>query len=148
MKIKLLSPEAKLPTQGTAAAAGFDLYASKPCVIESGQCVLVHTGIALEIPYGFWGGIYPRSGLSTKKGLRLANCVGVIDSDYRGEIMVALYNDSIADQEINIGDRVAQLIFHQQVGIIPDEDNNIWQITNELSETDRGTGGFGSTGTK
>jgi dUTP pyrophosphatase len=147
MRIKLLSPNAKLPTLGTAAAAGFDLYASKSCIIEPGQCVLVHTGIALEIPNGFWGGIYSRSGLSTKKGLRLANGVGVIDSDYRGEIMVALYNDSSVDQEINTGERIAQLIFHQQWTMIPDEDGNIWQVVEDLSETDRGAGGFGSTGT-
>ena len=147
MKIKLLSPEAKLPTQGSAEAAGYDLYASKPCVIESGQCVLVHTGIAIEIPKGFWGGIYARSGFASKKGLRPANCTGVIDNDYRGEIMVALYNDSGLDQEIEAGDRIAQLIFHEQYALVPDQEGNIWHIVENLSDTERSNGGFGSTGT-
>lgn len=139
MKIKFLDSNAKLPTRGSAGAAGYDLYASKSCVIEPGQCVLIHTGISLEIPEGFWGGIYARSGLATKRGLRPANCVGVIDSDYRGEIMVALYNDSSSDQEIKIGDRIAQLVFHQ-VWL------DGWQIVDELTDTNRGEGGFGSTG--
>ena len=146
MRIKKLHPEAILPTQGSAEAAGYDLYALYPCDFEPGSTYLIHTGLVIEIPKGFWGGIYARSGLATKKGLRPANCVGVIDSDYRGEIMVALHNDSSSIQHIEAGDRIAQLIFHQQGSIVPDEDGNIWQVVDDLSNTDRGEGGFGSTG--
>ena len=147
MRIKKLHPDAVLPTQGSAAAAGYDLYALYPCDLEPGSTYLMHTGLAIEIPAHFWGGIYARSGLATKKGLRPANCVGVIDSDYRGEIMVALHNDSSSLQHIDAGDRIAQLVFHQQYPILPDKDGNIWQVVEDLSETDRGNGGFGSTGT-
>lgn len=147
MRIKKLHPDAVLPTQGSAAAAGYDLYALYPCDLEPGSTYLIHTGLAIEIPAHFWGGIYARSGLATKKGLRPANCVGVIDSDYRGEIMVALHNDSSSLQHIDAGDRIAQLVFHQQLAILPDKDGNIWQVVEDLSETDRGNGGFGSTGT-
>lgn len=143
MKIKLLDPNAKIPTLGSKYAAGYDLYASKACVIENGQTVLVHTGLAMEIPIGYWGGIYARSGLATKQGLRPANCVGVIDADYRGEIMVALYNDSDYHREIAVGDRIAQLVIspvcHATDG---------FQVVEELPGTDRGAGGFGSTGSK
>lgn len=141
IKIKKLLDTAKMPTQGTAAAAGYDLYAAKDCVIESGQTVMVHTGWAIEIPDGYWGGIYARSGLATKRGLRPANCVGVIDSDYRGEIMVALYNDSGFDQEIKTGERVAQIVFHECAWI-----QYSFEEVEELSDTSRGNGGFGSTG--
>ena len=147
MRIKKLHPDAVLPTQGTSAAAGYDLYALYPCDLEPGSTYFIHTGIAIEIPKGFWGGIYARSGLAAKKGLRPANCVGVIDSDYRGEIMVALHNDDSSIQQIFAGDRIAQLVFHQQLAIVPDEDGNIWQVVEDLSKTDRGKGGFGSTGT-
>lgn len=139
MKVKKLLDTAILPTLGSDAAAGYDLYAAKPCVIEPGQMVMVHTGWAMEIPLGWWGGIYARSGLATKRGLRPANCVGVIDSDYRGEIMVALYNDSGVDQEIKVGDRIAQLIL--------DEYSRVqWEVVDTLDETGRSSGGFGSTG--
>ena len=148
MRIKKLHPDAVLPTQGSAAAAGYDLYSVDTFCIEPGETRLVHTGLAIEIPEGFWGGIYARSGLATKKGLRPANCVGVIDSDYRGEIMVALHNDSSSIQHIDAGDRIAQLVFHQQCVVAPDESGEIWQIVAELSDTNRGDGGFGSTGTK
>ena len=146
MKIKKLNDNATLPTLGSPFAAGYDLYAAKECIIEPGQTVLVHTGLAMEIHDGFWGGIYARSGLATKQGLRPANCVGVIDSDYRGEIMVALHNDSDFIREVACGDRIAQLVFHQQCSIIPDENGDIWLIVDELSDTSRGQGGFGSTG--
>ena len=148
MKIKKLHPDAILPTQGSAAAAGYDLYSVDTFCIEPGDTQLVHTGLAIEMPEDFWGGIYARSGLAAKKGLRPANCVGVIDSDYRGEIMVALHNDSSSIQHIEAGDRIAQLIFHQQWTIGPDADGNIWQVVEDLSETDRASGGFGSTGIK
>lgn len=142
MKIKRLHPDAIVPTLGSAAAAGYDLYALYSCDLEPGSTYLIHTGWAMEIPDGFWGGIYARSGLATKKGLRPANCVGAIDPDYRGEIMVALHNDSSSIQHINAGDRIAQLIFaeiwHPSDGL---------EEVEELSDTSRGEGGFGSTGT-
>lgn len=142
MKIKRLHPDAIVPTLGSAAAAGYDLYALYPCDLEPGSTYLIHTGWAMEIPDGFWGGIYARSGLATKKGLRPANCVGAIDSDYRGEVMVTLHNDSSSIQHINAGDRIAQLIFaevwHPADGL---------EEVEELSDTSRGEGGFGSTGT-
>ncbi len=147
MKIKLLHPDAILPTQGSAEAAGYDLYSVDTISIGPGETKLVHTGLAIEIPQNFWGGIYARSGLATKKGLRPANCVGVIDSDYRGEIMVALHNDSFSYQLIEAGDRIAQLVFHPVVKVLPDESGEIWQVVAELSGTNRGDGGFGSTGT-
>ena len=148
MKIKKLHPDAILPTQGSAAAAGYDLYSVDILWIKPGETRLIHTGLAIEIPSGFWGGIYARSGLATKNGLRPANCVGVIDSDYRGEIMVAIHNDSDSIQHIDTGDRIAQLVFHQQVSIIPDEKGDLWEMVDELSNTDRASGGFGSTGNK
>jgi dUTP pyrophosphatase len=142
MKIKKLHPDAILPTLGSAGAAGYDLYSVDTCCIEPGETLLIHTGWAIEIPIGFWGGIYARSGLATKKGLRPANCVGVIDPDYRGEIMVALYNDSSSIQHIDAGDRIAQLIFHHGYRPI-----NGFKEVEELSDTSRSSGGFGSTGT-
>lgn len=142
MYIKKLHPKAVIPTLGSAAAAGYDLYSVDTVCIEPGQTYLVHTGLAMEIPEGFWGGIYARSGLATKKGLRPANCVGVIDSDYRGEVMVAFHNDSSNIQHIDAGDRIAQLIFHRCVY------SDGFEEVEELSDTTRGEGGFGSTGTK
>ena len=142
MRIKKLHPDAVLPTQGSTAAAGYDLYSVDTFCIEPGETRLVHTGLAIEIPAGFWGGIYARSGLATKKGLRPANCVGVIDSDYRGEIMVALHNDSSSIQHIDAGDRIAQLIFHHGYRPV-----NGFTEVEELSDTFRSSGGFGSTGT-
>lgn len=147
MKIKLLHPNAILPTKGSAEAAGYDLYSVDTVCIEPGETIPIHTGIAIDLLPGFWPGIYARSGLATKKGLRPANCVGVVDTDYRGEIIVALHNDSSSIQHINAGDRIAQLVFHQQCTILPDENGNIWQVVEDLSETERSTGGFGSTGT-
>lgn len=147
MRIKILDSKAILPTRGSAEAAGYDLYSIDTISIAPSETKLVHTGLAIEIPQNFWAGIYARSGLATKKGLRPANCVGVIDSDYRGEIMVALHNDSLSCQLIEAGDRIAQLVFHPLVYISPDESGNIWQIVAELSDTNRGEGGFGSTGT-
>ena len=147
MRIKILDSKAILPTRGSAEAAGYDLYSIDTISIAPGETKLVHTGLAIEIPQNFWAGIYARSGLATKKGLRPANCVGVIDSDYRGEIMVALHNDSFSYQLIEAGDRIAQLVFHPLVYVIPDENGDLWQVVDELNDTDRGAGGFGSTGT-
>lgn len=148
MNIKLLHPDAILPTKGTAESAGYDLYSVDTVCIEPGETIPIHTGIAIDLLPGFWPGIYARSGLATKKGLRPANCVGVVDTDYRGEIIVALHNDSSSIQHIEAGDRIAQLVFHQQCTINPDKDGNIWQVVEELSDTSRGQGGFGSTGIK
>ena len=141
MNIKFLDSNAQVPTLGSEAAAGYDLYASKGCVIEPGQTVFVHTGLAMEIPLGYWGGIYARSGLAAKQGLRPANCVGVVDPDYRGEVMVAMHNDSEYIREIKVGDRIAQLVFAQAL-----HPTDGFKIVDELSDTSRGEGGFGSTG--
>lgn len=139
MNIKLLSENAKVPTRGSAEAAGYDLYAANDAVIEPGRSAKVSTEIAMEIPFGFFGAVFPRSGLATKQGLRLSNCVGVIDSDYRGPVSVVLYNDSDETREIKIGDRIAQLVFISC--IFP-----TIEVVDELKDTDRGGGGFGSTG--
>ena len=143
VNIKKLSPDAKIPSYGSAEAAGADLYAlTEECVIiESGQTKLIHTGIAMEIPKGYVGLIYARSGLATKKGLAPANKVGVIDSDYRGEIMVALYNHSDIPQSIENGERIAQMVLTPYLSASFSE-------AGSLSDTERGEGGFGSTGKK
>lgn len=143
VKIKKLNEQATIPTYGTEFSAGADLYAclDAPLTIEAGQTVLVHTGIAMEVPVGYAGLIYARSGLATKRGLAPANKVGVVDADYRGEIMVALYNQSGTSQTIEHGERIAQFV------ITPFLTAN-FILTEELNDTIRGTGGFGSTGTK
>ena len=140
MKIKLLSKKAKLPTRGSAEAAGRDLYAAEGVIIPPHSTAKISTDIAIEIPQGYWGGVFARSGLATKQGLRPANCVGVIDSDYRGPVIVALHNDTDETKEVMIGDRIAQLI------ILPICDFGGWEIVDELSDTDRGDGGFGHSG--
>ena len=142
--IKKLDPRATIPTRGSGGAAGYDLYAlieteDEKILIEPKQKVLVRTGIAVEIPEGFTVEIYPRSGLSVKKGLRLCNCVGLIDEDYRGEFKVALYNDSDEVQEVQMGDRIAQMVFRKYYA------PELFEC-NELSRTERAEGGFGSTG--
>lgn len=141
IKVKRLNENAKIPTQGSTAAAGYDLYAAikQPIDIAPFATVLVGTGLALEIPEEYWGGIFARSGLATYYNLRPANCVGVIDSDYRGEINVAIHNDcSSAVRKINPGDRIAQFILIPQI--------NTTFIEEELNNTERGEDGFGSTG--
>lgn len=110
-------------------------------MILAGQTELIGTGIAVAIPEGYWGGIFARSGLATKQGLRPANCVGVIDSDYRGEVKVAVHNDSLHTREIKDGERIAQLVILPRFDVIFEEKK-------ELTETVRGQGGFGSTGNK
>lgn len=141
VKIKKLSKNAILPTKGTEYSAGYDLYSAECMVIYPQDNRKIHTGIAMEIPEGYFGAIFPRSGLATKNGLRLANCVGVIDSDYRGELIVALHNDKNGDevQIINTGDRIAQLVLIPYLSFD-------WEEVEELNDTDRGDGGFGSTG--
>ena len=145
IRVKKLKDNAIFPTRGSAAAAGYDLYAAEDAFIPAGKTIMVGTGLAMEIPETFWGGIYARSGLATKQGLRPANCVGVIDADYRGEIMVALHNDSDSERIVQAGDRIAQLVFHLLVEI-PLEDGEMWEVVDDLDDTDRGDGGFGSTG--
>jgi dUTP pyrophosphatase len=141
MKIKLLNNLAKVPTRGSKEAAGFDLYAATDydITIPAHCTVKIGTGIAAEIPSGYFGMLVPRSGIATKRGLRPANSPGTIDSDYRGEIIVALHNDSADLQTIEAGERIAQLI------IVPYAAPQLDVVT-DLDETDRGTNGFGSTG--
>ena len=141
VKVKKLMDGAVLPKYGTEFSAGADLVnAGEDVVIESGATAIIHTGIALEIPTGLVGLIYARSGMATKRGLAPANKVGVIDSDYRGEIMVALYNHSSQAQTIEKGERVAQIVITPYV--VADF------VEGDIDDTIRGAGGFGSTGTK
>lgn len=130
-----------MPTYGTSYAAGADLYAvcDADVTIEPGETVLMHTGIAMEIPAGYVGLVYARSGLACKRGLAPANKVGVIDADYRGEIMVALHNHGTAPQTLSHGERIAQMVIAPFLAVSYEE-------CEELSDTVRGEGGFGSTG--
>ena len=141
IRVKKLREGALLPTYGTAQAAGADLYAclEAPLTIAPGETAWVPTGLALEVPEGCAGLVYARSGLATKRGLAPANKVGVIDSDYRGEITVVLYNHGSEAQSISSGERIAQLIITPVL-------TPAYTETDRLSETLRGTGGFGSTG--
>lgn len=141
IKIKKLNENAKLPYCGSQDAAMWDLYAclTEPITIYPHETKLIGTGLAMAIPKNYWGGIFPRSGIASKKGLRPANCVGVIDADYRGEILVALHNDSNISRLINPEERIAQF------ALFPKFNLNFEQ-TSELDETSRGEGGFGSTG--
>ena len=141
IKIKLLTETAKIPTAGSDGAAGRDLYADikRATRIRPGGVKLIPTGVAMEIPHGYFGAIYPRSGLAIKNGLRLSNCTAVIDEDYRGEIIVALTNDSDEPQKITRGMRVAQIVIQKYE--FPE-----FMEADELEDTYRGSGGFGSTG--
>ncbi len=138
-----LDSRATAPTYGSAAAAGADLYAllDEELTLAAGETVLVHTGLAVEIPAGYVGLICARSGLATKRGLAPANKVGVIDSDYRGELMVALHNHSAISQTLEPGERIAQLLLMPYLTAEFTE-------ADTLSDTARGEGGFGSTGRK
>ena len=142
MKIKRLDERAIIPTRGSEEAAGYDLYAvleNDNLTIWPHETKMVDTGWAMKIPKKFFGAIFARSGLASKQGLRPANCVGVIDSDYRGPVKVALHNDTNEHQVIKQGDRIAQLL------IIPCCTPDLKEV-DELDETERGEGGFGSTG--
>ena len=141
MNIKKLNENAIIPTYGSAAAAGADLYACTDAdiTIDAGATVLVHTGVAMAIPDGYVGLVFARSGLASKRGIAPANKVGVIDSDYRGEIMVALHNHSSVPQVISHGERIAQIVFMPYAAASFD-------VVDELDDTARGAGGFGSTG--
>ena len=138
-----INPNAVIPTYGSEYSAGADLYAclDAPVTIAANETYLVKTGLKMELPEGYAGLIYARSGLATKRGLAPANKVGVIDSDYRGEIMVSLHNHSKEDQTIKPGERIAQLVITPYI-------KGIFNEVTELSDTERGEGGFGSTGTR
>lgn len=137
-----LKENAIVPTYGTEYSAGADLYALPEGDIEikAGESLLIHTGIAMQIPEGYAGFIFARSGIATKRGLAPANKVGVIDSDYRGEIMVSLYNHSKVTQKVSSGERIAQMV------IMPYLKAEFFE-TETLDDTARAAGGFGSTGT-
>ena len=143
ISVKKLDERAVLPTYGSQYAAGADLYAicEGTTTFAPGETKLIHTGLAMEIPEGYAGLIYARSGLASKRGLAPANKVGVVDADYRGEVMVALHNHSNVEQSISSGERIAQLV------VAPFLKAEFTQA-DELSDTVRGVGGFGSTGTK
>lgn len=152
IKIKRLSETATIPTYAHASDAGMDLYADlhplkedmesdvkSYCLIDPHTTKMISCGFTMAIPEGYFGGIYSRSGLASKQNLRPANCVGVVDSSYRGEVMVALHNDSNEIQEIKHGQRIAQMLIQPVVSA------NIEEVEN-LDDTERGNGGFGSTG--
>lgn len=141
IKIKKLNKDAKIPTRGSKYAAGYDLYSCDEYEITPHSTVKVGTGLSFELPENTFGAIFARSGLATKKGLRPSNCVGVCDCDYRGEYIVAIHNDTNEMQTIDKHERIAQLVL---MPYIPME----FIESDELSETKRGTGGFGSTGVK
>lgn len=141
IKVKKLNNLAIIPTRGSEYSAGMDLHAaiSEPIYISPHETIKIPTGLAMELPECTFGAIFARSGLSAKEGIRPANCVGVCDSDYRGEYVVALHNDSNMSRLINPGERIAQLII---IPYIPIE----FKESDKLSDTNRGLGGFGSTG--
>lgn len=141
INIKKLNENAIIPTRGSNDAAGYDLYAyiSSPIIVTPHSTVKIGTGLAIEIPSGYFGAVFARSGLATKEGLRPGNCVGVCDSDYRGEYIVALHNDTDIPRTITPSERIAQLVV---MPYLPVE----FEEVDELSDTNRGDGGFGSTG--
>lgn len=141
VRVKILKEGARLPAYGSAQAAGADLYAclETAVTIAPGETVFVPTGIALEVPVGCAGLIYARSGMACKRGLAPANKVGVVDSDYRGEIIVALHNHGKVSQTVENGERVAQFVITPVL-------TPAYEMVQELSDTQRNQGGFGSTG--
>ena len=144
IKVKRICEEAKLPTRGSEKAAAYDVYAclpdeNAPVAIMPHQTMLIGTGLRMAPPEGFYVGVYARSGLSSKEGLRPANCVGVIDEDYRGEYLVAVHNDSEVTRSVRHGDRIAQILLQKRYDMDFEE-------VDELDTTGRGEGGFGSTG--
>lgn len=141
VKITRLSETSVLPSRGSVCAAGYDLCADieEPITLGKHETVLIGTGLAIAIPDGYFGGVYARSGLSLKEGLRPGNCTGVIDSDYRGEIKVSLHNDSSFERTVTPGERIAQLVIQPYLACE-------FKEVDSLDETERGTGGFGSTG--
>ena len=139
--VKILREGAKLPTYGSAEAAGADLYAclDADVTIEPGKTAFIPTGFAMAVPKGCAGLVYARSGMASKRGLAPANKVGVVDSDYRGEILVALHNHGTAPQTVSHGERIAQIVITPVL-------TPAYEIAENLDDTSRGTGGFGSTG--
>lgn len=143
VRFKRLNGLAKIPTRGSKFSAGYDLYAAtdKDIQIPPHSTVKIGTGLAMELPIGWFGAIFARSGIATKRGLRPANAVGICDADYRNEYIVALHNDTTETKTVQAGERIAQLI------ILPCQDIDFKEV-DELHDTDRGMGGFGSTGEK
>ncbi|MBQ6702876.1 MAG: dUTP diphosphatase [Clostridia bacterium] len=141
VNIKKLDERAVIPTFGSEFSAGADLYAvcDSDVTVNPSETVLIHTGLSMEIPEGYAGLIYARSGLASKKGLAPANKVGVVDADYRGEVMVALHNHGSTAQTVSNGERIAQLVVTPFLKVE-------FEVKDELSDTVRGKGGFGSTG--
>lgn len=141
IKVKKLSDSAIMPIRGSQFSAGMDLHAniSAPIVITPHETVKIGTGLAFELPHGYFGGIFARSGLATKQGLRPGNCVGVADEDYIGEYIVALHNDTDEPQTIHPSERIAQLVIMPYLPVRCVE-------VDELTETERGDGGFGHSG--
>ena len=141
VRVKVLKAGAKLPTYGSAQAAGADLYACIPeaQIIAPGETAFIPTGIALEVPLGCAGLIYARSGMACKRGLAPANKVGVVDSDYRGEVIVALHNHGNVSQTVENGERIAQFVITPVL-------TPAYEAVEELTDTARNQGGFGSTG--
>lgn len=143
VRIKKLNNLAKIPTRGSKFSAGYDLYAAtdKDIQIPPHSTVMIGTGLAMDIPVGWFGGVFARSGIASKRGLRPANCVPVIDCDYRGEWIIPLHNDSNETMTVQAGERICQLI------ILPYQNIDFKEV-DELAKTDRGDGGFGSSGEK
>ena len=143
IRIKKMTPTAKLPTRGTEQAAGYDLYSREDKEIEIAphSTVMIGTGVAMEIPDGHFGALFARSGMASKRGLRPAECVGVIDSDYRGDIWISFHNDRETPMSIGPNERIAQIVILPYYSVEFEE-------AEELSRTSRGIHGFGSTGTK
>ena len=143
VRFKRLNDLAKIPTRGSKFSAGYDLYAAtdKDIQIPPHATVKIRTGLAMDIPVGWFGGVFARSGIASNRGLRPANCVPVIDCDYRGEWLIPLHNDSNETKTVQAGERIAQLI------LLPYQDIDFKEV-DKLHETDRGEGGFGSTGEK
>lgn len=139
LKIKRLNEDAIMPKYQTVGSAGFDLCATEVAIIEPHKTVIIGSGLSFEIPEGFFGAVYARSGLGIKNGIRLANDVGIIDSDYRGEVKIALHNDSDVPFTITKGMRCCQMLIQPVVQCEIEE-------ATDLTDTERGQGGLGSTG--
>ena len=141
IQLKKLREGAVMPKRGSEYSAGYDLFAciDAPVTLAPHETVKIGTGISASVPEGYFGAVFARSGLAAKQGLRPANCVGVCDSDYRGEYIVALHNDTEFPQTVSSGDRIAQLV------ILPFIEAD-FEFVDELDDTGRGAGGFGSTG--
>lgn len=139
IKIKKLYEDSHIPTRGSEYAAGYDLYAHEGATIKPHETAKIGTGVAIQPPKDTFGAVFARSGLAAKQGLRPANCVGVCDYDYTGEYIVALHNDSNEERVVEAGERIGQVVFIPYVNVSFVE-------VDELEETERGDGGFGSTG--